>query len=144
MYTEGLRVGKLESPDDYQPAKAYARAKRAQVVLTTQLHARLGGDVVVQSMHPGWAATPGVADSLPGFNTVMGPLLREPKDGADTAAWLVAAAPAEAPGGQFWLDRRPRSTDRLPGTHTTPDQAMALWAKITDLGDIDGSVFSPA
>ena len=31
---------------------------------------------VVHSMHPGWADTPGVASSMPGFHRVTGPLLR--------------------------------------------------------------------
>lgn len=143
MYSEALRVEKLQSPDDYEPAKAYARAKRAQVVLTDQLAARLGDDVVVSAMHPGWAATPGVERSLPTFNKIMGPLFRDPRAGADTAAWLVAAdAPVSRPG-EFWLDRRPRGTAYLPGTATRPEQAMALWAEVTQLAGVDRDAFTP-
>lgn len=143
MYTEKLDVGRLQSPDDYRPAKAYARAKRAQVVLADQLAARLGTSPVVQAMHPGWAATPGVERSLPGFNTVMGPLLRDPRGGADTAAWLVAAPEAAEHPGSFWLDRRRRATSYLPGTATTPDQAMALWAEVTALAGLGPDAFAP-
>lgn len=144
MYTERLDVGRLQSPDDYEPATAYARAKRAQVVLTKQLAARLGDRVVVQAMHPGWAATPGVEQSLPAFNRVMGPLLRAPRAGADTAAWLVAAPTGAHHSGSFWLDRRRRSTSYLPGTATTPEQAMALWAEVTDLAGLGRDAFSEA
>jgi dehydrogenase/reductase SDR family member 12 len=143
MYTEGLDVAALQSPDDYEPATAYARAKRAQVVLARQLAARLGDEVVVHAMHPGWAATPGVERSLPVFNTVMGPLLRDARSGAATAAWLVAAPEATHSSGDFWLDRRRRSTSYLPGTRTTPDQAMALWAEITALAGLDRNAFAP-
>ena len=143
MYTEQLKVEKLQSPDDYQPAKAYARAKRAQVVLASQLDARLGGEVVFHSMHPGWAATPGVERSLPAFNKAIGPLFRDPEAGADTAVWLIASPEGGERGGEFWLDRRPRSTTRLPNTETTPDQAMALWAEVVELGDLDQSAFAP-
>lgn len=142
MYTEGLDVAKLQSPDDYEPARAYARAKRAQVELTKQLAARLDERVVVQAMHPGWTATPGVERSLPGFNKVMGPLFRDPRGGADTAAWLIAAPEGARHAGSFWLDRRRRSTSYLPGTATTPEQAMALWATVTDLADVDRDAFS--
>lgn len=143
MYTERLDVDRLQSPADYQPATAYARAKRAQVVLARQLDARLGGEVVFHSMHPGWAATPGVEQSLPGFNKVMGPLFRDPAAGADTAVWLLASDEGGQRGGEFWLDRRPRSTERLPNTATTPEQAMALWQEVVELGDLDASVFAP-
>jgi NAD(P)-dependent dehydrogenase (short-subunit alcohol dehydrogenase family) len=143
MYSEPLRVEKLQSPDDFEPARSYARAKRAQVVLTDQLAARLGGDVTVSAMHPGWAATPGVEQSLPTFNRLMGPLFRDPRGGADTAAWLVAADVPVARPGEFWLDRRPRRTAYLPGTETRPEQAMALWAEVTALAGLDQDAFAP-
>lgn len=141
MYSEALRVEKLQSPDDYEPAKSYARAKRAQVVLTDQLAARLGDEVVVSAMHPGWAATPGVERSLPTFNKIMGGLFRDPRSGADTAAWLVAADEPVARPGEFWLDRRTRRTAYVPGTETRPEQAMALWAEITSLAGLDNDAF---
>lgn len=144
MYTERLDTERLQSPDDYEPARAYARAKRAQVVLARQLAARLDGEVVVHAMHPGWAATPGVERSLPVFNRVMGPLLRDPRQGADTAAWLIAAPEAADDGGSLWLDRRRRGTSYLPGTATTPEQAMALWAEVTDLAGLPRDAFAPA
>jgi NAD(P)-dependent dehydrogenase (short-subunit alcohol dehydrogenase family) len=143
MYTERLDVAKLQSPNDYQPAKAYARAKRAQVVLAAQLDARLGGEVVFHSMHPGWAATPGVEQSLPAFNKVVGPLFRDAHGGGDTVVWLLASEEGGERGGQFWLDRHPRSTTKLPNTETTPEQAMALWAEVVELGGIDQSAFAP-
>ena len=36
-----------------------------------------GPATTVATMHPGWADTPGVADSLPLFRTLTGPLLRD-------------------------------------------------------------------
>jgi dehydrogenase/reductase SDR family protein 12 len=66
-------------------------------------------DVRVASMHPGWAATPGVAESLPTFQKFTGPLLRDAADGADTAVWLVATRPPSRPP-HFWHDRAQRPT----------------------------------
>lgn len=135
MYTQGLHLYDLQSPDDYRPAAAHARAKRAQVVLADQWQRRVGGDsgVTFHAMHPGWALTPGVEASLPLFRRVMGPLLRGATDGADTAVWLSLAEEPAHHGGQFWLDRRPRGTVRLPGTRTEPWAAAALWDEVERL-----------
>jgi len=78
-------------------------------------------------MHPGWAATPGIEASLPGFSRLIGPRLRTPEEGADTIVWLAAAPEATRSTGRFWLDRRPRPTVRLPGTRVRLDAAKELW-----------------
>ena len=94
----------------YNGVQAYARTQRMQVVLADAWAGRLTGtDVRVESMHPGWVGTPGVATHLPTFNRVTGPLLRGPADGADTAVWLVATRPRSHPP-HFWHDRVQRPT----------------------------------
>ena len=113
---------------EYSGTKAYARTKRAQVVLAEQWGAELAADgVVVHSTHPGWADTPGVTSSLPGFNKVMGPLLRTAEQGADTIVWLAAAPEAHRETGGFWHDRRVRPTHFLPWQHDDPKARQALW-----------------
>ncbi len=90
----------------YNGVQGYARTKRMQVVMADAWATRLAGtDVRVESMHPGWVETPGVASHLPTFNKVTGPLLRDATDGADTAVWLVATRP---PSTQPALLARPR------------------------------------
>ena len=112
MYTAPLSVDDMESESGrYNGVRVYARTKRMQVVLADAWAQRLaGGDVRVESMHPGWVETSGVADALPAFRFLTRPLLRDPADGADTAVWLVATRPESAPG-HFWHDRaqRPRT-----------------------------------
>jgi dehydrogenase/reductase SDR family protein 12 len=115
---------------DYRPAAHYARTKRQQVVLTELWAERLSGaGVVVHAMHPGWADTAGVRDSMPGFHTVTRPILRTAAEGADTIVWLGAAPAAVACSGRFWQDRRPRPT-RFPfgPGDGTPANRAALWA----------------
>jgi NAD(P)-dependent dehydrogenase (short-subunit alcohol dehydrogenase family) len=133
MYSQPLAVDRLESgPDGYDGTTAYARAKRAQVTLAELWAARLDrAEVVVHAMHPGWVDTPGVARSLPTFRRLVGPLLRTPAEGADTAVWLVASDGRPlASTGRFWLDRRVRATHRLPATRRadTDAERAALWA----------------
>ena len=56
-----------------------------QVVLADAWARRLeGSDVRVESMHPGWVETPGVARHLPTFGKITPPLLREVDDAANT------------------------------------------------------------
>ncbi|MGB3351313.1 MAG: SDR family NAD(P)-dependent oxidoreductase [Mycobacterium sp.] len=111
MYTTPLRAADLESRDgDYDGVRVYARTKRMQVVLAAEWARRLAGTGVrVESTHPGWVETPGVAEALPAFRRVTRPLLRDAADGADTAVWLVATRP-ESTGGHFWHDRMQRPT----------------------------------
>ena len=129
MYLQGLHLDDLQTErEPYRGSVAYARAKRAQIVLT-ELWARRWRDrgIAVHAMHPGWADTPGVEASLPGFNKIMGPRLRTADEGADTIVWLAASDEAARWTGRFWLDRRPRPTERFPGTGVSPDEARRLW-----------------
>ena len=133
MYTQSLPT---EDPEyrhgRYRGATAYARTKRMQVALTPILARRWAEQQIrVYSMHPGWADTPGVATSLPGFRLVTGPLLRTPEEGADTAVWLAATRPAPLSGG-FWHDRRPRPEHYLPLTRYGDDDRERLWQFCAD------------
>jgi dehydrogenase/reductase SDR family protein 12 len=133
MYSAPLSDDWDSAGGEYKGVRAYARTKRMQVVLTEQLAAALDrpGDAVVHSMHPGWAATPGVTDSLPGFDKVAGPILRTPEQGADTIVWLAAAAEPGRSTGKFWHDRRVRRTHYLPWQHDDPEIRHRLWRECT-------------
>jgi len=131
MYASPLRVADLQMGADYKGSEQYARAKRAQVTLNemwAQHHP--SRDVVFHAMHPGWADTPGVRDSLPTFRKVVGPLLRSPQQGADTMVWLALDdGDPLATTGKFWLDRHQRSLHKLPNTRSsdTPERRQQLW-----------------
>lgn len=118
MSTGGMYSASLPSEPDtieyrdgsYSGVQAYARTKRMQVVLADAWARRFSGtDVRVESMHPGWVETPGVATHLPRFRRLTKPLLRTAEDGADTAVWLVATRPPSR-AGHFWHDRVQRPT----------------------------------
>ncbi|MHA7651380.1 SDR family NAD(P)-dependent oxidoreductase [Mycobacterium sp. ML4] len=136
MYTQPLPVGDPEYRDGrYRGAIAYARSKRIQVAFTPVLARRWSG-IGVYSMHPGWADTPGVASSLPGFRRLTGPLLRTAEEGADTAVWLAATKPAP-PTGLFWHDRRPRPVHYLPTTWYSDDDLQRMWRYCADAVGLD-------
>lgn len=128
MYTQRLRVDRLEmSPDRFDGSVAYARAKRALMVLTEQWAqdwATRG--IVVNAMHPGWADTPGIRAALPGFHRLTRPILRSPAEGADTLIWLAAATEAGKVSGQLFLDREPRTTHLRETTRENPREREQL------------------
>lgn len=129
MYTQGIDVDDLGSAKgEYAGAAAYARAKRGQVILTERWALELADqNVVVHAMHPGWADTPGIRSSLPGFYRLTRSILRTAEEGADTIVWLAAAAQAARSTGGFWLDRQPHLTHVLPGTRASQAERQQLW-----------------
>lgn len=132
LYSQTLRAddpGYLKG--DYSPTTAYARSKRMQVELLPLLADRwsLAG-IHASAMHPGWADTPGVQESLPRFRAITRPVLRDDAQGADTSVWLVGTEPAP-PTGRFWHDRRARPIDILPTTRASQDARSTAWAWLT-------------
>lgn len=138
MYTQRLPVGDLEYREGaYRGTTAYARTKRVQVALLPMLARRWYGDgIAVHAMHPGWADTPGVASSLPGFHRITGPALRNAAEGADTTVWLAAATPPP-PSGRLWHDRRQRPVHLLPWTRHSEADAQAVWRSCAVSAGID-------
>ena len=131
MYTAGLTVRRLQmDASDYHGSKQYALAKRAQVTLNEMWAERVDpGSVVFHSMHPGWADTPGVQESLPTFRRIVGPLLRDADQGADTMVWLARelgpvlvgpTGPTDPPPPQHSSVRHPRTPSRAVGLGDRP------------------------
>ena len=134
MYLAALpRIGDGRTPEmseeRYDGTKQYAVAKRVQVTLN-EMWATREPSVSFHSMHPGWADTPGVRESIPGFRRLTRPILRSPAEGADTIVWLAAVSPAPGASGRFWCDREPRSIHRTGATRRsdTEQARAALWA----------------
>jgi dehydrogenase/reductase SDR family protein 12 len=167
MYTQRLDLDDLQSrAGEYTGALAYARSKRAQTALVREWSRRFAGSrqsasgvpasrvpasgvpgpgvppsgVSFAVMHPGWADTPGLAETLPGFHRLMRPLLRTAAEGADTIVWLATHADPASTSGRLYLDRRPRPFDRVPSTRLTAADRRRLWDEIVALsGEPDPS-----
>jgi len=135
QYTQRLHLDDLQYVEgEYNGAFAYARAKRAQVGLMREWARRLRAvGVVANAMHPGWADTPGLAASLPGFREVLGPYARTAEEGTDTTIWLAASDEAGRVTGRLFLDRRPRPFDRIPQTRTSAESRRQLWDLVAKL-----------
>ena len=139
MYSQKLRLDHLENPPgNFDGVKAYARTKRAMVMASARLADELKHTgIAVHCMHPGWANTKGVRDSIPGFWKVTRMILRSPEEGADTIVWLGVNDHAHDRSGLFWFDRKPRSTHLLPGTQSSQTTRDEVWLRIHQLAGIN-------
>jgi dehydrogenase/reductase SDR family protein 12 len=145
MYAQRLRLDDLQwTNEPYDGTRAYARAKRAQVALIREWARRIApAEVTFTAMHPGWADTPGIAASLPGFHRLMRPVLRTPAEGADTIAWLAADPAAAGETGRLFLDRRRRPFDRIPSTRMSAGDRQALWDVVVGLAGVGDPLPEP-
>lgn len=139
MYSQKLDLSDVQvEKKPFDGVAQYALTKRAEVILTELWSERLSGaGVTVNSMHPGWADTPGVRVSLPGFFKVMRWLLRTPAEGADTIVWLAVCRRLTASSGRFWFDRQVRATHYLPWTREDPADRERLWRLCCSQAGID-------
>ncbi|KAL3737130.1 hypothetical protein ACJRO7_025970 [Eucalyptus globulus] len=109
MYTSPLTTDLEYSDANFDGVEQYARNKRVQVALTekwAEVHKERG--IGFYSMHPGWAETPGVAKSLPGFSKSLSGKLRTKEEGAesaDTIIWLALQPKDKLVSGAFYFDR---------------------------------------
>lgn len=106
MYTTPLTQNLQFSESSFDGTEQYARNKRVQVALTEKWAKTYSSKGVgFYSMHPGWAATPGVAKSLPGFSEKLSGRLRTNEEGADTVIWLALQPKEKLVSGAFYFDR---------------------------------------
>ena len=169
MYLERFDLSRLEMPRaGYRGAVAYARAKRAQVVLAHEWARRWGSEgIAAHTVRPGWVDTPGLAEGLPGLARLR-PILRTPAEGADTIVWVVAKAlhgsfPARgllgttATSGESTTFRAPaplpghrprgrdralalvRGSQRTVGTAPTADEKRGWGRVVSLLGRVSGA-----
>lgn len=129
MYSQKLNVDSLlnENGGSYSGSIAYAREKRALMVLTEEWAKDWADEgIVVNAMHPGWADTPGVQKTLPKFRKITRSVLRSAEEGADTIVWLAVAREAAQASGKLFLDREEKATHLLKKTRETADERRKL------------------
>lgn len=141
MYSVGIPQAEthesLQMPTDkYNGTKQYAIAKRAQVTLN-EMWATRCPEIEFVTMHPGWADTPGVQDSIPLFRKITAPILRTLDEGADTIVWLACVQPLPERSGTFWSDREVRPTHKTPQSKKldTEQNRQALWLYVEGLSN---------
>eukprot|EP00268_Persea_americana_P003078 TRINITY_DN10922_c0_g1_i1.p1 TRINITY_DN10922_c0_g1~~TRINITY_DN10922_c0_g1_i1.p1 ORF type:complete len:214 (-),score=29.69 TRINITY_DN10922_c0_g1_i1:341-982(-) len=124
MYTAPLTGDLQFSENNFDGTLQYARNKRVQVALTekwAEMYKNKG--IGFYSMHPGWAETPGVAKSLPGFSKALSGKLRTSQEGADTIIWLALQPKEKLVSGAFYFDRA-EAPKHLPVAGTAGSHAL--------------------
>ena len=118
---------------------AYAETKRGENLLT-RVWAEKWKDtnIKINSMHPGWADTQSVKDSLPIFRAITAPFLRNPEQGADTIVYLACKPDLKA-SGKFFSDRRERPMDRIRKTVLSDEQIEQYYNTIKEIS-FDGLI----
>jgi NAD(P)-dependent dehydrogenase (short-subunit alcohol dehydrogenase family) len=142
MYPKRLNVeAMLSNEGPYNGVDAYAMTKRGQVVLSALWSQELlDTGVTVNAMHPGWAATKSVEQSLPRFWRFMRNRLRTAVEGADTVLWLVVAEKVADQTGKFWFDRRSVPTHLVGWTREDDDERQKLWRFCEARAGTDGAI----
>lgn len=142
MYLARLNVNDPQFKERaYDGLQAYAETKRAEVALAALWSQTPAFGAYAWSMHPGWADTTAVQQSLPGFRAVMQWTLRSAEEGADTIVWLAALKDAAAiTNGGFYFDRKARRTHRLERTRSSAAEIRRLWELCVELTDYRGPV----
>ncbi len=146
MLLQRLDLGIPDEPSNrYDGLRAYANAKRAQVVLVGLFAEKMVGTapITFASMHPGWVDTAGVRTALPTFHARMGRALRTPAQGADTIVWLATSETPKSTLGEFWFDRRVAPRHLLPWTRESERARGALWERCVAASGVDPSPKGP-
>lgn len=135
MYTQKLQVSKLQAAQrNYSGSVAYARAKRGLMVQTEQWSQQWQQfGISCNAMHPGWADTAGVEQSLPAFHRITRRILRTPEQGADTIVWLAAASEAGNISGKLFLDRQVHSAHLLKATREAPREKRSMQLYLSEI-----------
>ncbi|MNC23609.1 Cyclopentanol dehydrogenase [compost metagenome] len=128
------KIGKLHLDDHtlsrgFNPAKAYARSKLANILFTRELAARLQGtSVTVNAVHPGAVGTSIGVNRDTGFGRSVLKLLSHffltPEQGADTAIYLAAAPELSRVTGQYYYRRQ---IQQLSPRAENAEEAARLW-----------------
>jgi NAD(P)-dependent dehydrogenase (short-subunit alcohol dehydrogenase family) len=128
------KIGKLYLDDHtlsrgFNPAKAYARSKLANILFTRELAARLlGTSVTVNCVHPGAVGTSIGVNRDTGFGRSLLKLLSyfflTPEKGADTAVYLATAPELSGVSGQYFYRRK---IEELAPRGRNGDDAARLW-----------------
>ena len=119
MYTQALPLDDLAyERGDYSGARAYARAKRAQVALIREWARRLRGTrrrSPTRCTRAG-PTRPASRRRCPGSPGSSAASCGAPPRAWTPMLWLAAAPEARASTGRLFLDRRERPFDRIPST----------------------------
>ncbi|WP_136603889.1 SDR family oxidoreductase [Paenibacillus dokdonensis] len=128
------KAGKIHFDDPFlkhgfNPAKAYAQSKLANILFTRELASRLAGtNVTANCVHPGAVGTQIGVNRDTGFGktvlAMLKPFFLSPEQGADTAVYLASASELAKVSGQYFYKRKQQ---KLSSKAESKENAKRLW-----------------
>lgn len=124
----------VDRPRRYSQHLAYGNSKLANILFTTELDRRLGGQgVAAAAYHPGLVATAFARERNSPMGLIYHTFIRNllgmltPEEGADTLVWLADSVPGQDwQPGQYYMKRALAKTSRKA---RDAGLAKALWEK---------------
>lgn len=105
----------LQGERFYNPWRAYAQSKLANILFTFELDRRLRGtDVTANALHPGFVATQFGTNNSRIWKFVLGIIHRfaiTPEEGAATSIFLASSPEALKKSGLYFVNSRPTAAD---------------------------------
>lgn len=122
----------------YSGQTAYNQSKLANVMFTYELARRLAGTgVTATALHPGMANTAFSAEdpsrAFAPLVFVMRPFMKKPEQAADTPVYLASAPGAAGLTGQYFADRRPKTSNKLSYDRDAADRLWRVSAELVGL-----------
>ncbi|SET93945.1 SDR family oxidoreductase [Paenibacillus sp. NFR01] len=128
------KIGKLYLDDHtlsrgFNPAKAYARSKLANILFTRKMAEELrGSTVTVNCLHPGAVGTSIGVNRETGFGRLilqlLSPFFLSPEQGADTAIYLATEPELKGVSGEYFYRR---AVKELTPRALDAEAAERLW-----------------
>lgn len=132
-YARGIRWDDLTFERGYSPMAAYANAKLAQILFTSELSRRF--DVFSAAVHPGFVGSEfydNAGDNRVGhlLQAIARKYAKTPAQGAETSVQLALTTDIGVPNGGYWSSGKPAKPSRA-----AVDQAAAqrLWTLSEEL-----------
>ena len=119
-------------PDDYDsekafsPMKVYGKSKLCNLLFAAELQRRVGDEVAVSAVHPGFVSTSLGRDNriANALLKLIRPFIRTPEKGARTSVMLATQPLGAEPGARFHVDGKVK---KLGARATDPVMAKRLW-----------------
>jgi NAD(P)-dependent dehydrogenase (short-subunit alcohol dehydrogenase family) len=132
--SDAQRMGRIDFDDlqgerRYSGQRAYSQSKLANVLFTYELARRLEGTGVTATvLHPGVVRTNFGRDNpnrlMRAMTSLATPFMKTPERGAETVVYLAASPDVEGVTGQFFVNRKARSSSKRSYDRGT---ARRLW-----------------
>lgn len=143
-FTRGIRWDDLAwERGHYSATVAYANAKLAEVLFTTELARRYGPEgLFAGAVHPGFVGSSFYGNAIGGrfakqINTIMRPFAKSSEQGAATSVYLACAPEPLTPNGGYWAKCAPAHPSKAARDQHSARRLWTLSAQLVGQHSIE-------